>query len=773
MSRNVFDKIGDIKNDVKRNTFDWSHDNNLTLKLGKIVPVFCEYCPPGTSLRIDPSFGLQFMPMMYPIQTKMKAYMSFYRVPLRTLWKDYKDWISSPNSNSDLTPPYIRFASGSSKYEDGNILGVSGLSDYLGLPVSTILSSAGGDGGGIFDPVGKQSHLSYNGINTSSSSSTVSTKTVFDSAIGLASTKLGNLSSSDEYAGVETGLTFVSKPFRIDSLTYKAQVPMHVQVDIEVSESFYLAFKSLYEGNEQSYPFFFAFTEHASDGDYIFDKEAVMYSSLKIRKNNSTYTITVECIHYLDMTASKNKVTGITDTTIGGVWLAAACNSTLWNSSNYTIIGSKVSSWNTSDYFGLTDYQSPYLTAGISSANRLKISAYPYRAYESVYNAYIRNNKNNPFILNGKPVYNKWITTDEGGADDTPYTLYNANWASDQFVTALPSPQQGQAPLVGITTYNKMVTNEDGTTTTQVATAIVDEDGKKYSVEFNSDGEQLKNVSYKELGADTPINTPRSLFDLATSGISINDFRNVNAYQRYLELNQFRGFSYKDIIEGRFDVNVRYDDLNMPEYLGGITRDINVAPITQTVETSDTGSYSGALGSQGGIAGVRGGTDATISCYCDEESIVIGIMNVVPMPTYTQVLPKFFLYRDRLDVFNPEFDHIGYQPIYQSELCPILGYTQNASKYQTEVFGYQRPWYEYCQKLDTAHGLFRTQLQNFLMHRTFNTIPELGSEFTTVDDTTVNDVFAVTEVSDKILGQIHFDITAKLPISRVVVPKLE
>ena len=38
----VFNKICDIKNDVKRNSFDWSHDNNFTTDLGRITPVFTE-----------------------------------------------------------------------------------------------------------------------------------------------------------------------------------------------------------------------------------------------------------------------------------------------------------------------------------------------------------------------------------------------------------------------------------------------------------------------------------------------------------------------------------------------------------------------------------------------------------------------------------------------------------------------------------------------------------------------------------------------------------
>ena len=137
---NVFDKIGDIRNDVKRNNFDWSHDNNFTTGLGRIIPVFCTQVPAGSSLRINPTFGLQFMPMMFPVQTKVKAYLSAYRMPLRALWSDYKDWVSSANDqSSDLEPPYMSFPS---KFEKGDILGVSGLSDYIGLPVTMIVEAS-------------------------------------------------------------------------------------------------------------------------------------------------------------------------------------------------------------------------------------------------------------------------------------------------------------------------------------------------------------------------------------------------------------------------------------------------------------------------------------------------------------------------------------------------------------------------------------------------------------------------------------------------------
>lgn len=747
MSRNVFDKIGDIRNNVRRNNFDWSHDNNFTTGLGRITPVFCEYCPPNSSLRIDPTFGLRFMPMMFPVQTKVKAYLSFYRVPIRTLWKDYKDWISSPNDqNNDLEPPYLSIAD--NMYGDGNTFGVSGLADYLGVPVTLA-----GDSVAIAVPT----------IDAT-------TNPQFDPEIAMQRNgsnpiQLGDLVTS---ASNETFVNPNAAP------TFRYGIPLSQTVNVEsgndattllvmdfnftnydIALGFWNAFANVSSGQYQPAAQLVCFNTITQNVSSVVD---IVAANMRFNYNSDgTYTIHLERTIIVPDGCS--------------VHLMCSNYNSIWNS-NGTMFGDKTWSFDPAGVSGIQRTTSPYYSVKGSNTNKVKLSAYPFRAYEAIYNAYIRNNKNNPFVLNGKEVYNKWITTDEGGADTTPYHLFQANWASDAFTTAVPSPQQGQAPLVGLTTYEQTFALENGHTETKLGTAIVDEDGKKYAVDFESNGEALKGVKYTELDAGTPVAPVTNLYDVVTSGISINDFRNVNAYQRYLELNMFRGYSYKQIIEGRFDVNIKYDDLNMPEYIGGLTRDVVINPVTQTVQTGSQGLYDGALGSMAGNATCFGDTKAKISCFCDEESYVIGLLTVVPMPVYTQVLPKHFLYRDRLDMFNPEFDHIGFQPILNKELCPVQ--TFNAAPTEMEnVFGYQRPWYEYCQKVDTAHGLFRTQLRNFLINRVFSATPELGAAFTTVDEAQVNDVFAVTETTDKILGQIHFDVTAKLPISRVVVPKLE
>ena len=100
----------------------------MTTNFGRITPVFCELVPAKGSLRINPEFGLELMPMVFPVQTRMFARLNFFKVTLRSMWEDYSDFIS--NFRDDLEEPYIlpdstRFA---------KMCKTGSLGDYLGLP---------------------------------------------------------------------------------------------------------------------------------------------------------------------------------------------------------------------------------------------------------------------------------------------------------------------------------------------------------------------------------------------------------------------------------------------------------------------------------------------------------------------------------------------------------------------------------------------------------------------------------------------------------------
>lgn len=723
----IFDATNNRKNEVRVNKFDWSHANNFTTEIGRITPIFCELFPQKGSFRTEPVLGLQFMPMVFPIQTRMKARVSFFRYPLRALWKDYRDYVG--NFRPGLVEPYHDF--------NGQIPQTGDLYDYLGLP--TTLSGSYSlhpevvlDAGTFPSGVTQLANLP----TSSYPSPPLAPGAIWENVIREPSNTSFLVSVSPLYRQVNSISTLT---VRFSSNEHKSSLKT------EIPES---ALLIVIDANGKI-SYVTNFTEYECSSDST-DYDVTYTFPVSVNLPNGctfavAFTTGFNGVHSCPYVQLSNQICTIrTEITIVGI----------------------------SDVRPLDSTTSPYYDS--TSANKekqIKISAFAARAYEGIYNAYFRDDRNNPYYVNGEVQYNKWIPTDEGGVDTTQYKLHYANWEKDFLTTAVQSPQQGIAPLVGITTYEDTVLNEDGTMTTQQRLALVDEDGRKFGLEFDSDADGLNDVRYTELSQGQVVQQPRSLYNLIQSGISINDIRNVNAYQKYLELNMRSGYSYKDIIQNRFNVKVRYSDLLMPEFIGGFTEDIEMHSITQNVETNDSGTYAGALGSQAGLAGCRR-TGRPISCFCDEESIIIGVCVVTPVPVYTQLLPKHFTYRELLDHYQPEFNNIGFQAITYKEVCPVQAYNDKPESLN-DTFGYQRPWYEFVQKYDVAHGLYRTQLRNFLMNRTFNVKPELSESFLLVDPEQVNDVFSVTETTDKIYGQIYFKCTVKLPISRVSIPRLD
>lgn len=733
MAQNIFDATFDANNRIDVNSFDWSHVNNLTTDFGRITPVFCELVPAKGSLRINPEFGLELMPMVFPVQTRMFARLNFFKVTLRSLWEDYPDFIS--NFRDDLVEPYILPDS----FRFNKMCKTGTLGDYLGLPTfGTRISS---------------------------------TKEMTDKPCGSNSRNFTDLPLSDVINALRSGATINgltcgtslntngTQTIIFKTAVSSTPIPNSVtQVGIDITLT--SGQSDVFEGARGYFVF------HGDDETYGFD--------MPIEFTKSPDGVIGASISSVDPALLGN---------VEGAPLIAITAPNSGAPIDFAGINFNV----TYTYYILqNDVQ--YSTYPFATENRPKnthLLAYRFRAYEAVYNAYYRDIRNNPFVVNGRPVYNKWLPNMKGGADATLYELHQCNWERDFLTTAVPNPQQGaNAPLVGLTMGDVITRSEDGTYSVQKQTVLVDEDGAKYGVSYkvSEDGERLVGVDYDPVSDKTPVTQINSYAELAAlaaeqgSGFTIETLRYVNAYQKFLELNMRKGFSYKQIMQGRWDIDIRFDELLMPEFIGGISRELSMRTVEQTVdqqgETSQ-GQYAEALGSKTGIAGVYGNTSNNIEVFCDEESYIIGLLTVTPVPVYTQLLPKDFTYNGLLDHYQPEFDRIGFQPVTYKEICPMNVVANDSTDQLNKTFGYQRPWYEYVAKCDSAHGLFRTSMKNFIMCRVFSGLPQLGHEFLLVDPDTVNQVFSVTEYGDKIFGYVKFNATARLPISRVAIPRLD
>lgn len=775
MAKNPFTSLKDVVNQPKRNTFDLSFQNNLTMKFGRLYPVFCKEVIPGDSFRIKPTFGLRFMPLVFPVQTRMQANMHFFYVRNRNLWKDWPDFIG--RTKKELVPPYL------SPSVAERLCTTGGLGDYFGLP-TTIAGSYGNNvviGQDGFLPYGSDDtrymYVSYESDANPVWSSVASLRTALSTMIaytqlvvqgqarnglayGILSPVLTERELNDEIP-LKVGLNFYP-----GTTTHMKNTLVHILAKDPSVENENASWKTVATVNYNSQGKSAVIAPEDPSGDvqgivefYPVGTNGRYYTSFDGQEyinDNSLNSCFRACAQlYGDLRI----MVCFQSTSFSGIQMTPALPT---SSDDYlgalnAVINYNASSGSDTILDVKDSTRNPY------QLGDLKISALPFRAYEAIYNAFYRNQFNDPFKINGQVEYNKFITSDDGGEDSTPYDFFNRNWEMDFLTSAKQSPVDGDiTPLVGVTGTGKFTfQNTDGTQYT--VTPIVGDDGNTLTGIESVEGTPENNTGI------------RRLTDMISVGISINDFRNVNALQRWLETNLRRGYRYKDQLMSHFGVDAKFDVLDMPEFIGGVSEPVLVNQISQTTDqtgsSSGLGDFSKVLGSYAGQASVLASSNHDISKYCDEHGFIIGILSITPVPNYSQLLPKMFVKDNVLDYYFPEFGHIGNQPIPYREVCPLQSYSAGDSL--NDVFGYQRAWYDYLASVDEVHGDFRTSLEGFLINRVFNVRPELGSDFIQVKEDEISNPFSVTDEGDKILGQVYFEVTAQRPIPKYGIPRLE
>lgn len=751
-----------------RNAFDLSFANNLTLEFGKLYPVFCKECLPGDTFKIDPTFLFKFMPMYFPVQSRMRADLKFFYVRNRNLWANWKKFIGQTDriTGQEVVPPYLKITP-----ENSYRLATRSLLDYLGVPTtapqlinSRISFSLGGYSSEYANEVLTNMFPVNNNVSTSPFPSTLK----FDPyTYPKWRNQLANYDANqfgrDYYlvSHINTGFSGIIPDGSILEMPF---------VD-KLDDGGNSIFNEQFDGTRKGYIYFFYDRRNERDTGSIDTFNIVGYASINFTRENDVLKTSGIVDVYLPEKSKRMTIEELT-TLYSQQGIDLYISIALPYKQDFLIqdIDKKdgiylVYPFALSFFINeVTDSEpiankNPFITQTGAQEPEIMLSALPSRAYESIFNSFYRNPEVDPFRINGQIEYDKFISNDGDGADDYPYDFHYQYWEHDFLTDSLPSPQQGIAPLVG------------GRPSQTLAYDIKNDVGENYRVYATNDGvgTLLGLAGYtntlKEGEQFAPQSTIDALQEAITFGISINDFRNVNALQKWLEKNIRRGYRYKDQMMSHFGVHLSYEECDMPEYLGGVSEDVDVRSISSTVETENA-----PLGSYAGQAVCKGSSKHTINKYTDEHGFIIGILCVTPIPTYSQLLPKHFTKFSPFDFFSPEFGHIGLQPIPMKEVAPLNVALENGN--QEETFGYQRAFYDYLSSTDEVHGEFRASLQDYLVDRVFQGIPRLSKEFLEVDPAQVNDVFNYTGGDDKILGQIWFNCEVVRPIPKYGVPKI-
>lgn len=752
---NIFSKKDQYIDRVNRSTFDLSFVNNFTTNFGVITPVCLLPVGFGDSVQINAKFNLQLMPTVFPIQTQMYARLHFVYVRTRTIWEDWQKFFGGDET---VTPPWIRPVGAShSDYFSMEDLQTSTLADYLGVP--TVI--AGTYGATSFVDESSSVTSIYNSYGKSwlvgarYSSFTVSLQAISDLVKSSDFQEPGQFESVFPETGgaIPTGATASVLEFNSVNFgtvpSFKGSLDLSVFGDSarEVARNLLLLYYSS------------GFSGKLDAWDCLPDSYYDLAGGLEFKGSTLSFEFAAK-------PSSSSKLVVVYPTKSAGHFPVDLFYLTHEGSGTepvtFSYLSENVPSFLLKTQVVSTDVvwskpevaNCPFYSSSPEVNPAIRLSALPFRVYEAYYNAFGRDVRNNPFMIDGKPEYNRYVPSTSGGDDSYKYKLRYANWEPDAYTTALQSPQAGVAPLVGISSLGE-ATFRDASGTTYTAQLETAEDGDTVT------GFQMKS-------SDAPADVVRNLIGMATSGISISDFRNVNSLQRFLEIRIRQSPRYLNLVKGLFNVNLDYDELMMPEFLGGISDNVPVYKVTQTTPTD--GSPLGSFAGQGFI---QSGMKHVIRKYCPEEGYILGVLSVVPAANYTQLLAPHWTRMSLLDWHFPQFNNVSFQPMTYKNLCPYQAFAVNSANVNT-VFGYQRAWWDLIGSFDEVHGQFRTSLRNFVINRVFDSAPELSQDFLLVDPDHVNDVFATTaENGDKILGSIAFDITKKTTIPRNSIPHIE
>lgn len=758
MAQNPWSKNGLPQQQVPRSYRDLSFQNNLTFNYGQLIPALCLPVFPGMEVSIDTTAGFRFLPTAFPVQTRQRARIEYFYVRNRNLWKDWPDFIGKTMKSSALPCPYPSL----DNVRNPDMFGTGSLGDYLGLP-SVLYGSYG-----LTYPLVANSFFMFLKDTPSS------TRKSFYAGSSVPAGSYHAILNSYEAVAASTSASLTAS--YSDLLNNSGFTPAGY-TGVFIGNFFT---RSL---NAPSYevrlePFTPASGNPVPAGVFMFDsktKEIYIYNYLSAPNRDLTYSeefnFVAEDESGFTVKFNMDSAGASTFRVLGGSDVSGVPG----NRFNFGIVSYQsrpsalVFPSSSGTYTELTTkpieavQEKSVTLPWAQSENGSPINMFRFRAYESIYNAFYRDERNNPYILKGEKEYNKYLPTTDGGPDPFVYGIHYRNWEQDMFTTAVPTPQQGVAPLVGITSTGK-------------ATFADPETGKEYIAQATFADDDASTITGFTMTENVPNSVARALVDTAASGISINDLRNVNAWQKWLETNIRRGYKYRDIIKSHFDVDVSFAELDMPEFLGGTSFDVSPVTIDQTSQESSADNSHSPLGSYAGQLYASGGSRNKVHKFFDEHGYLMAIVSIVPVPVYTQQMDKdWFKGQDAFDYYWPEFANIGLQPILTRELAALQLINSGISpeEFATDTFGYQRPWYEYQGKLDEAHGLFRTELSNFILNRTFDVKPTLGEDFLLVRPKELSDIFTVTDISHKIFGQLYFTMDVKLPMPENSVPRLD
>ncbi|WNK13494.1 MAG: major capsid protein [Microvirus sp.] len=362
------------------------------------------------------------------------------------------------------------------------------------------------------------------------------------------------------------------------------------------------------------------------------------------------------------------------------------------------------------DYFGL-----PTKVGGYSA------SALFFRAYNLIWNEWYRDeNLQDPVEVH----------TDDGPDPAGVYSILRRGKRHDYFTSCLPWPQKGPGVTIPLGGYAPVIGNNQnsfvlGGAGTGVPNPLFADSGG--AIKASVDPGNLRwSLDPSQTGNNTGLIADLS----AATAATINSLRQAFQIQKIYERDARGGTRYTEILKAHFGVTSPDARLQRPEFLGGGSTPVQIAPVAQTSGTSGSGGYTPTP--QGNLAAIGTSlfTGHGFNHSFTEHCVVIGIVSVRADLTYQQGLNRMWSRKTRFDYYWPALAHIGEQAVLNKEI-----FMKGVPVDDDAVFGYQERYAEYRYKPSQITGLFRSNatgtLDSWHLSQHFLTAPVLNDQFIT------------------------------------------
>lgn len=420
-----------------------------------------------------------------------------------------------------------------------------------------------------------------------------------------------------------------------------------------------------------------------------------------------------------------------------------------------TLAAGTVSSKSVADYFGLPVGSVP---AGIS--------VLPFRAFAMIYNEWFRNENTNDEVLvqKGELASSEVFNNNPWSPSNYMGQLPSVGKIKDYFTSAVPNPQKG-APIglpiqsfIDVPVYTSNVPHSVGSMPLMFSW---DDDhtrtGRNQPLGYNDrpiHPELIALQSSSEPSALSENLVPSNLYAstsrLTASATTVDELRLATQKQLMLVADTMYGSRYREYIYGHYGVNIGDNTVQVPEYLCGKRIPLNVSQVAQTTSGSDDNT----LASLGGYSYTVGRRNCSYFKGFKEHGYVIWVGCLRQKHTYQQGVAKKWTRSVRDDFYDPLFAHIGYQPIYTSELFA------SGQQLKGNIFGWQEAWSEYKHSFGIVSGECRSSATNTLdiyhFADNFSTPPVLGQQFNDEVPKWVDRTLSVPSTSqDQFIVQFH------------------